>query len=161
MKLSVEVNGRELRLEFKCEQETCRFRFESESERCAELQQVEPGVYCVLLDGRSYEVKIARNVVEIDGWRFFVEVRDPRRWIRNTSGSHGGGRQNVAAFMPGKVIRLLVAEGDTVQAGQGLIVVEAMKMQNEMKAAKAGRVASVKAREGATVSAGEVLLSIE
>jgi biotin carboxyl carrier protein len=59
------------------------------------------------------------------------------------------------------VVRVLVAEGDEVEAGQGLIVVEAMKMQNEMKAPKAGRVIEMKSREGATVAAGEILLVIE
>ena len=63
--------------------------------------------------------------------------------------------------MPGKVVRVLVAPGDQVEAGQGLVVVEAMKMQNEMKASLAGRVATVPAREGATVAAGEVLATIE
>ena len=63
--------------------------------------------------------------------------------------------------MPGKVIRVLVSVGDDVEAGQGLIVVEAMKMQNEMKAARAGRVVSVAAVAGATVNAGEILAAIE
>jgi biotin carboxyl carrier protein len=63
--------------------------------------------------------------------------------------------------MPGKIVRLLVAEGDSVEAGQGLLVVEAMKMQNEMKAPKAGCVVSLKAHEGATVAAGDVLATIE
>jgi biotin carboxyl carrier protein len=63
--------------------------------------------------------------------------------------------------MPGKVVRLLVAPGDAVTAGQGLIVVEAMKMQNEIKAPRAGRVLEVRAAEGATVAAGEALLILE
>jgi biotin carboxyl carrier protein len=63
--------------------------------------------------------------------------------------------------MPGKVVRVLVAAGDTVEAGQGLLVVEAMKMQNEMKASRAGRILSVTVKEGATVAAGEVLATIE
>ena len=63
--------------------------------------------------------------------------------------------------MPGKIVRLLVVEGDTVESGQGLLVMEAMKMQNEMKAPKAGRVVSISAREGATVAAGDVLAAIE
>jgi biotin carboxyl carrier protein len=63
--------------------------------------------------------------------------------------------------MPGRVIRVLVEPGQHVEAGQGLIVVEAMKMQNEMKSLQAGRVAEVKAAAGATVSAGDVLVVIE
>ena len=63
--------------------------------------------------------------------------------------------------MPGKVVRVLVAAGDMVEAGQGILVVEAMKMQNEMKASRAGRVAAMHTREGATVAAGEALATIE
>jgi biotin carboxyl carrier protein len=63
--------------------------------------------------------------------------------------------------MPGKVVRVLVAPGDEVTAGQGLLVVEAMKMQNEMKSVRPGRVVSIGAVEGATVTAGEILATIE
>jgi biotin carboxyl carrier protein len=63
--------------------------------------------------------------------------------------------------MPGKVVRLLVAAGDSVEAGQGIVVVEAMKMQNELKAPRAGKVTALAAKMGATVSAGEVLATIE
>jgi biotin carboxyl carrier protein len=69
--------------------------------------------------------------------------------------------QDVKAPMPGKVIRLLVREGDEVQAGQGLAVVEAMKMQNELKALRAGRVLRVAVKDGATVGAGDVLVTLE
>jgi biotin carboxyl carrier protein len=62
--------------------------------------------------------------------------------------------------MPGKVVRVLVAAGDVVEAGQGLLVVEAMKMQNEIKAPRSGQVISLTAREGATVAAGEPLATI-
>ena len=131
----------------------------------AEIRAAESGVYSVLLDGRSYEARIepsdGRMVVFIDGHRFEIEIRDPRRWSRGTGGLGAEGRLNVAAPMPGKVVRLLVAPGDTVAAGQGLLVVEAMKMQNELKSPKAGCVAALSAREGATVAAGEVLAIIE
>ncbi len=63
--------------------------------------------------------------------------------------------------MPGKVIRILVKEGDDVEAGQGLAVVEAMKMQNELKALRAGRVVRVPAKDGDTVGAGDVLVTLE
>ena len=68
--------------------------------------------------------------------------------------------QTVAAPMPGKIVRVLAAVGDEVIAGQGLLVVEAMKMQNEMKAPRPGKVLSMAAKPGATVSAGEVLATI-
>ncbi len=63
--------------------------------------------------------------------------------------------------MPGKVVRVLVSEGQTVQSGQGLIVVEAMKMQNEIKSPKAGKIQKVLVREGHAVNAGEILLTVE
>ena len=117
------------------------------------------------MDGRSYEARIEQSdgcvIVFIDGHRFEVEIRDPRRWSRQSGRQGVEGRLNVVAPMPGKIVRLLVAEGDTVEAGQGLLVVEAMKMQNEMKAPKAGRVVSLTAREGATVAASDVLAAIE
>ena len=86
-------------------------------------------------------------MVVIDGFRFEIEVRDPRRWSRKAGRRGGEGVQNIAAPMPGKVVRVLVAPGDAVETGQGLVVVEAMKMQNEMKAARAGRVLAVPARK--------------
>ena len=117
------------------------------------------------MDGRSYEARIEQGdgcmVVFIDGHRFEIEVRDPRRWSRKTGQQGAEGRVSVAAPMPGKIVRLLASAGDTVTVGQGLLVVEAMKMQNEIKAPKAGRVVSLPARDGATVAAGEVLDTIE
>jgi biotin carboxyl carrier protein len=116
------------------------------------------------MDGRSYEARVDETpgglVVVIDGFRFEIEVRDPRRWSRKSAGGGAEGVQNIAAPMPGKIVRVLIAPGDEVQPGQGLVVVEAMKMQNEMKAARAGRVLTLHAREGASVTAGEVLATI-
>jgi len=129
------------------------------------VREVERGVYSVLLDGRSFEVRAiaapAGLVVEAGGRRHAVEVRDPRNAGRQSRAALGGGRQNIAAPMPGKVIRLLVGEGDAVDVGQGLVVVEAMKMQNEMKASRAGRVAEVRVRDGDTVGAGDTLVVLE
>jgi biotin carboxyl carrier protein len=71
------------------------------------------------------------------------------------------GRQTLSAPMPGKVVRILVNEGDPVERGQGLVVIEAMKMQNELKSPKAGRVVSISASEGAAVAAADVLAVVE
>lgn len=133
--------------------------------RRASVLEVEPGIYSVLLGGRSFEARVERTgeglAVHIRGRRFVVEVSDPRRLSRAAGGLQREGRQKVTSPMPGKVVRVLVAQGDAVEPGQGLLVVEAMKMQNEMKAPKAGRVAALSVREGATVAAGEVLAIIE
>jgi biotin carboxyl carrier protein len=164
MKLDLTVNGVEDRIEILDAPPACRFRLGDGAERSAGVEVPEPCVYSVLLDGRSYEARVEETpgglVVVIDGYRFEVDVRDPRRFRRTAGGRGGEGVQTIAAPMPGKVIRVLVAAGDSVEAGQGLLVVEAMKMQNEMKAARAGSVISLSVREGATVAAGEVLATI-
>jgi biotin carboxyl carrier protein len=71
------------------------------------------------------------------------------------------GRQEILAPMPGKVIRVLAAVGDAVEAGQGLLVVEAMKMQNEIRSPKSGKVERLLVKEGQNVNAGEVLAWVE
>jgi biotin carboxyl carrier protein len=129
------------------------------------VKEVEPGVYSVLLEGRIFEARTTAGQdglkVEAGGRRFTAEVRDPRNGGRQSRAAVGSGRQRIAAPMPGKVVRLLVREGDAVDIGQGLIVVEAMKMQNEMKASRAGRVVEVSVSDGATVTAGDTLVVIE
>ena len=118
--------------------------------------------WSILIDGRSYAVEILRaGEVSVNGRIFHVQVFDPRELRGRRSAADNSGPQAITAPMPGRVIRVLVDPGQEVTAGEGLIVVEAMKMQNEMKAPRAGRIASVKTVAGATVSAGDVLLVIE
>ena len=127
--------------------------------------EVEPGVYSLLLNGKSFQVRISPErvgfTVDVMGRRFHTEVRDPRNASRHSRTATAGGVQTVSASMPGKVIRVLVQPGQQVEVGQGLIVVEAMKMQNEMKATKPGRVAQVHTTDGSTVAAGDVLVTLE
>ena len=155
------LNGREIRLDWKQDGETCRFRIESEEERVADIRPVEPAVYSALVDGRSYQAIVDGNSVSIAGRTFAVEVIDPRRWKRERNHQAGEGFQNIIASMPGKVIRVLVSAGDAVEAGQGLIVVEAMKMQNEMKSPRDGVVVAINVKPGDTVNAGDVLAVVE
>ena len=162
MKLALTVNGAEKQVEILAQAPEWRFRVDGK-ERQALVTVVEPGVYSILLEGRVYEASMDRAgqtlVVTVEGERFEVEVRDPRGWSRKSVvGSQGAAA--LSAPMPGKVVRVLVAAGDVVEAGQGLLVVEAMKMQNEIKAPRAGQVISLTAREGATVAAGEPLATI-
>ena len=135
------------------------------AKRESSILEAEPGVYSVLLDGRSFEARIERTedawAVTIGGRRFEIEVVDPRRPNRRGRGPGQEGRQRVTAPMPGRVVRVLVSEGDAVEEGQGIAVIEAMKMQNEIKAPKSGRVAALSVHEGATVGAGEVLGEVE
>jgi biotin carboxyl carrier protein len=149
MKLVATVNDTEL--QFDLEQELA----------ITSVNEVEPGLYTILRNGRSLQARVTKDQVEIGGRTLNVEVRDPRERSRKGAGAGASGRQNILAPMPGKVIRVLVGNGEAVEAGQGLIVVEAMKMQNEMKSPKAGTVVQVNATEGATVAVGETLLIIE
>lgn len=131
----------------------------------AQIREVEPGLFSVLWEGKSFQVRIATDrtafSVDIMGVRFRTEARDPRN-VRPRSGAMvRGGPQTVRASMPGKVIRVLVEPGQEIDAGQGLIVVEAMKMQNELKSAKPGRVVQVHTKDGYTVAAGDALITIE
>ena len=138
---------------------------EIDPEHLEAVAEVEPGVYSVVRDGQSFEVRIIPGEdgwqAEVNGRRLAVEVVDPRNTSRRSRSSLGAGRQNIAAPMPGKVIRVLVGEGDAVEPRQGLVVVEAMKMQNELRASHAGRVAEVKVRDGETVTAGQTLVVLE
>ena len=165
MTFDVAIDGASKRLEVHRDGDRCRFRLDDQNERHARLAEVEPGIYSVLIDGRSYEAHAEPGEdcawVALRGRRFRVAVTDPRRWTRKGPGAQGPERENITAPMPGKIVRILVAPGDAVEAGQGVLVVEAMKMQNEMKTRRGGRVASIHTREGETVSAGAVLATIE
>ncbi|HTP85363.1 MAG TPA: biotin/lipoyl-containing protein [Bryobacteraceae bacterium] len=129
-----------------------------------DIEEVEPGVYSAIAEGRSYLLRVAHvnnaHVVDVDGERLIVDASDPHRSAPRRRGVREG-RLDVTAAMPGKVIRVLVSEGDRVEAGQGVVVVEAMKMQNEVKTPRAGRVASVRAVVGATAAGGDILVSID
>jgi biotin carboxyl carrier protein len=165
MKLSLTIDGRADTIEILSPAPACRFQLGDAGAREANVESPEPGVYSVLLDGRSYDAFVEDTptglVVTIEGHRFELEVRDPRRWSRKSAGAGAGAVQSIASPMPGKVVRVLAAPGDEVVAGQGIVVVEAMKMQNELKSNRTGRVLSVPAKEGATVNAGELLATIE
>ena len=124
------------------------------------------GILSLLLDGKSYELKqditTASRYVSLSGQRYEVEVRDPRslRNRRKAADAEHGPRK-VVASMPGKVVRVLKPEGSAVEAGQGLMVVEAMKMQNELKSPKKGTVKKIYVPEGAAVNAGDALAMVE
>jgi biotin carboxyl carrier protein len=132
-----------------------------------EVAPLEPGSYWVRLGNKSFRVTLGASLpgttssVTVNGRAIPMEVFDPRDLRTSASGGGTQGRQEIAAPMPGKVVRVLVNAGDTVEEGQGVVVVEAMKMQNEMKSPKAGTVAEIRTRTDATVSAGEVLIVVE
>ena len=111
----------------------------------------------VVADGATGQL-----TVHVGGTPVVVSVNGRRRWGRkDESGGGGAGPQRVTAPMPGKIVRVLVAAGDSVAARQPLVVVEAMKMENELRAGRAGTIADLHAREGASVEAGALLLVIQ
>ena len=123
-------------------------------------------VLSLLLEGRSFEIKRAigpSDVHMVVGMaRYATEVRDPRSLRgRKASAEAESGPRKLVSPMPGKVVRVLAPAGAEVEAGQGVVVVEAMKMQNEIKSPKKGKVQKVLAQEGAAVNAGEALAIVE
>jgi biotin carboxyl carrier protein len=123
--------------------------------------------YSLIVDNRSFEIEVDNTGDEyrvlVDGRSYHIRLVDERR-VRvggNQAGAQMQGRQNVSVPMPGKVIAILVAEGDQVEKGQGLIIVEAMKMENEVHSPIAGEVKEIKVKTGETVEGGAVLLVVE
>lgn len=128
----------------------------------ADVVAVEPGVYSVLIDGRSTDVTIdGGGQVWIGSTRLEVEIRDPRKWSRGEGSGGPQGTIAIKAAMPGKVVALLVDVGEAVETGKGVLVVEAMKMQNELKSPKAGVVQAIRVSPGDSVAAGQVLIVVE
>jgi biotin carboxyl carrier protein len=123
-------------------------------------------VLSILIGGKAYEIKRERTATAMHLWvgsaRYAAELRDPRSLRSRKDGAGDGeGSKKLVASMPGKVVRILVREKAEVEAGQGIVVVEAMKMQNEIKSPKKGVVQKIVAAEGANVSAGDVLAIVE
>jgi biotin carboxyl carrier protein len=159
--------------------------------RVVSVERAAAGRYRVVVDGRPHDVDAARvgsfglsllldggsvsrevevapaggpgeMLVRIDG-RIVAATVNGRRTGRGAAdgGTLARGVQSVVAPMPGRVVRVLVAAGDAVTARQPVVVVEAMKMENELRSPKAGRVKDVEVAEGASVEAGRVLIVIE
>jgi acetyl/propionyl-CoA carboxylase alpha subunit len=133
----------------------------------ADARIVSPGVISLVLGGGRQvrcilDVSPLGEAVLVDGRRFEFALSDPRSLRAGHAAAAGAdGPKAVKAPMPGRVVRVLVSVGDEVAAQQGLVVIEAMKMQNELKAPKAGRVVRLGAGIGDTVQAGEVLVVVE
>jgi biotin carboxyl carrier protein len=125
--------------------------------------EIAPNIFSILLNGKSHEVRITPTptgalTLQTGHREFTAEVLDPRAWRGRRHGAlEAQGRQQILAPMPGKIVRVLVQAGEKVQVGQGLIVVEAMKMQNEIRSPKSGTVERLLVKEGQPVNAGEVL----
>jgi biotin carboxyl carrier protein len=124
-----------------------------------------PNVLSLRLGNQAYEVKCERVAGETHLWvgsrRFAAEVRDPRSLRGRARASEEQGPKKLTAPMPGKVVRVLLSQGTEVEAGTGIVVVEAMKMQNEVKSPKKGTIQKILVSEGAAVNSGDVLAIVE
>lgn len=124
-----------------------------------------PDVLSLRIGNMAYEIKLERMANDLYLWvgseRFAAEVRDPRSLRGRTRAGDDHGPRKIIAPMPGKVVRLMVRERSEVEAGAGVAVVEAMKMQNEIKSPKKGTIQKVLVSEGTTLNAGDVLAIVE
>ncbi len=124
-----------------------------------------PDVISLRLGNKAYEVKCERVGSDLHLWvgsvRYEAEVRDPRSLRSRARAADDHGPRKLTAPMPGKVVRILLREGAEVEAGTGILVVEAMKMQNEVKSPKKGKIQKIVVSEGAAVNAGDVLGIVE
>lgn len=134
-----------------------------------EASEPEDGVFLLKNEGAVFEAFVSSqanpgdpDLVRIRKEVHEIRIIDPKR-LRGAKGddADASGKAEIKTAMPGKVVRILVTVGDTVQKGHGVIVVEAMKMQNEMKSPKDGVVSEIRVTENDTVRAGDVLVVIE
>ncbi|MDQ6788601.1 MAG: biotin/lipoyl-binding protein [Acidobacteriota bacterium] len=134
-----------------------------------EAHAVEPNVYLLKHENKIYQIFVAPNEkanepfsVNVGNFNFEIKLTDPKRKRSAVGASaNAGGAAEIKTAMPGKVVRVLAEQGAEIKAGDGVLIVEAMKMQNEMKAPKDGTVKEIRVVEGATVNAGDVLAIIE
>jgi biotin carboxyl carrier protein len=126
---------------------------------------VRPDVLSLRIANRVYEVKCERVAGELYLWvgseRFAAQIRDPRSLRGRSRAADDQGPRKLTAPMPGKVVRILVTQGAAVEAGAGVLVVEAMKMQNEIKSPKKGTIQKIMVGEGTAVNSGDVLAIVE
>jgi biotin carboxyl carrier protein len=168
MKLQAEIEGEIREIEVRRSGEKV-FASVDGREYELEVSEPEPGVFLLKHNGHLFQASTFANPsspdetnVSVKRREFAVRVIDPKRLRGSGSDhSHGEGLAEIKTAMPGKIVRVIASVGDRVEKGSGVIVVEAMKMQNEMRSPKDGTVKEVRTSEGATVNAGDVLVVIE
>ncbi|HXW54322.1 MAG TPA: biotin/lipoyl-containing protein [Candidatus Cybelea sp.] len=161
MRIALTIRDRARALELSSRNGSTSFAIDGRN-READAVPIAPALYSILLDGQSFEAHVRERtggvLVTIAGREFPVRIENPREWQgRRGAAIEAEGRQHVLASMPGKVVRLLARAGQLVEAGQALLVLEAMKMQNEVRSPKTGVLERLLVAEGQTVNAGEVL----
>ncbi len=131
--------------------------------------RVAEGIYSILYKGRSYNIEMIADSTTrhytVNSWynTYKVEIIDAQTRYRQSRemGTHSDEGKVIVSPMPGKVVKLLVAEGDTVEAGQTLIIISAMKMESEFKARVSGVVKHISVSEGQTIDANKELIVID
>ena len=164
----VSIDGKNYRLELDRGRDSSEGRWSCRLDgRTLEVDavMVRPNVLSLRIGDRTYEVKSDRVAGEsqicVGSRRFTAEVRDPRSLRGRPRAADENGPKKLTAPMPGKVVRLLVHAGSEIEAGAGVLVVEAMKMQNEVKSPKKGIVQKILVDAGTAVNAGDVLAIVE
>ncbi len=166
MKYLAEIDGEKHMIELSPAGETVKALI-GEKEYEVTASEPESGVYLIKDGGKIFEVFVSKKGnadfhASVSGNEFDISLTDPKRLRHgSSSGSDHDGLAEIKTAMPGKIVRVLVSVGDEVEKNDGVIVVEAMKMQNELKSPKSGTVRDIRFAEGSTVSAGDVLISIE
>lgn len=134
-------------------------------ERAVDVAVLPSGVYSLIVDGRSYEVLVRDEkkgmAIEIVAHLFLVRLEDPSQRRNEAASPQHEGEAVIESPMPGRVVAIKVQAGQNVREGEGIIVVEAMKMENELTAPKAGKVVKVSVKVGDAVEAGQELVVIE
>ena len=167
MKLKAEIEGREYDVEIERKGTVLRAKIDDRPLE-AEITEPEPGIYLIKTSDGVFELITSAGdegqptKVHVREDEFEVSVFDPRR-LRggSVSGSGDDGAVVIESAMPGKIVSILASEGAEVQKGDGVVVVEAMKMQNELKAPRDGVVREIRVNEDDRVEAGAVLAIIE
>ena len=162
MKLRAELNNETHEIEIKRDGEKVFARIDGR-EYNLEASEVESNVYLLKNDNQIYQIYVAPNgVVNIGNHQLEINIIDPKRLRGSTAEkTNADGIVEIKTAMPGKLVRVLTEVGAEVKQGEGVLVVEAMKMQNEMKSPKDGIIKEIRFEEGATVNAGDVLAIIE
>ncbi|MGI9035257.1 MAG: biotin/lipoyl-containing protein [Pyrinomonadaceae bacterium] len=162
MKLIAELDGEKSEVEIRREGEKVSANIGGRSYEL-EASEVEPDVFLLKHENKIYQIYVAPNgIINYKNQQFEIKLSDPKRLHGSTAaGAAADGIAEIKTAMPGKVVRVLAEQGAQIKQGEGIIIVEAMKMQNEMKSPKDGVVKEIRFAEGATVNAGDVLAIIE
>ena len=165
MKLDIEIGGKIYAAEFAAGNGMARITIDGKIHEAA-VSEPEPGIFVVLINERVYSCVIdqtpaGQTEIHVNHDPIQVSVFDRKRFTGGSAGAASHGRASLTAPMPGKVVRIMVKVGDAVAAHQGIMVVEAMKMQNEVQSPKDGTMTEIRVSEGQTVNAGEVLAVID